>query len=46
MHNNESDDPRGKMILGHEPVKGYRPVFLIAFTVAVAYLAYVLYSTL
>lgn len=35
-----------KMILAHDPVKGYRPVFYAAFTAGVLYLAYILFQTL
>ena len=35
-----------KMILDHEEVPGYRPIFLIAITVGILYLAYILLRTL
>lgn len=35
-----------KMILAHDPVAGYRPVFYVAFTAGVLYLAYILFTTL
>lgn len=35
-----------KMILAHEAVAGYRPVFLVAITVGILYLGYIFYQTL
>lgn|GEM_PF-313766 len=35
-----------KMILAHDPVAGYRPVFYVTFTAGVLYLAYILFNTL
>lgn len=35
-----------KMVLSHDAVTGYRPAFLIAFTLGVLYLAFILYRTL
>ena len=35
-----------KMILAHDPVDGYRPVFYVIFAVSCVYLAYILISTL
>lgn len=35
-----------KMILAHDPVPGYRPAFLVAFTFGVLYLAWILLETL
>jgi len=35
-----------KMILAHDPVPGYRPAFLVAFTLGVLYLAWILFETL
>ena len=35
-----------KMVLAHDPVDGYRPVFKVIFTVGVLYLAYILLTTL
>jgi hypothetical protein len=41
------DQPdEGKMVLGHDAVKGYRPAFLIAITIGTLYLGYILYKTL
>lgn len=34
------------MVLDHEEVRGYRPVFLIAFIAGMLYLAYIFYQTL
>ncbi len=39
-----SDD--GKMVLAHDAVAGYRPVFLVAITIGILYLAYIFYKTL
>jgi len=35
-----------KMILTHDAVAGYRPVFYIAITVGVLYLSFILFKTL
>jgi hypothetical protein len=35
-----------KLILAHDPVAGYRPVFYVTFTAGVLYLAYILFTTL
>ncbi len=35
-----------KMVLAHDAVEGYRPVFLVAITLGTLYLAYILYATL
>ncbi len=35
-----------KLILAHDPVAGYRPIFFVAFTAGVLYLAYILFKTL
>jgi len=35
-----------KMILAHDPVEGYRPVFYATFAIGVIYLAYILFETL
>lgn len=35
-----------KMILSHDAVAGYRPVFYLSITVGLIYLAYILYKTL
>ena len=40
------DASEEKMVLAHDPVKGYRPAFYITFTFGVLYLAYVLFTTL
>jgi hypothetical protein len=34
------------MILAHDPVPGFRPVFAVIFAVSCLYLAYVLFTTL
>lgn len=42
-----SDHPHEeKMILAHEAVEGYRPVFYAAITAGTLYLAYVFFKTL
>lgn len=35
-----------KMILAHDEVEGYRPVFYVAITIGMVYLAYIFYRTL
>lgn len=35
-----------KMILAHDAVDGYRPVFYVAITVGLLYLAFILVKTL
>ncbi len=35
-----------KMILAHDAVDGYRPVFYVAITVGLLYLAFILFKTL
>lgn len=42
----DTSDHKEKMILDHEEVPGYRPIFLIAIIVGVLYLAYILLRTL
>lgn len=34
------------MILDHEAVPGYRPVFLVAITIGILYLGYIFFRTL
>ena len=35
-----------KMVLDHEEVPGYRPVFFVAITVGILYLAFIFFKTL
>jgi len=35
-----------KMELGHEPVPGYKKVFLIALTIAVIYFAIIMFNSI
>lgn len=35
----------GPMILAHDAVKGYRPVYYVCITVGILYLAYVFWQT-
>jgi len=35
-----------KMILAHDPVAGYRPIFYVTFAIGVLYLIYILIRTL
>jgi hypothetical protein len=35
-----------RMELTHEPVPGYRPIFLVAITVGLLYLGFILFRTL
>ena len=39
----ESDE---KMVLDHEEVPGYRPIFYAAITVGILYLAFIFFKTL
>lgn len=45
MSHNDSDHEE-KMILDHEEVPGYRPVFLVAITLGILYLAFIFIRTL
>jgi len=42
----ENSEHEEKMILDHDAVAGYRPVFLVAITVGIIYLGFILYQTL
>ena len=42
----QDSEHQEKMILDHEEVPGYRPVFLVAITAGILYLAYVFFRTL
>jgi hypothetical protein len=42
----DNNEHAEKMILAHEAVEGYRPVFLVAITVGILYLGYIFYQTL
>ncbi len=35
----------GPMILAHDAVKGYRPVFYVCITIGILYLAFVFWQT-
>ena len=39
------DPHEEKMILGHDPVPGYRPVFLVAIALGLVYLGFILLTT-
>ena len=41
-----SEERNEKMELSHKPVPGYRTVFLIAITIGVLYLGFILFKTL
>lgn len=43
QHGSHNDD--GPMILAHDAVPGYRPVFYVCITVGILYLAFVLWQT-
>jgi hypothetical protein len=43
-HNNPEDEEI--MVLDHEAVPGYRPIFMVAITVGILYLAYIFFKTL
>jgi hypothetical protein len=40
------EDHEELMELKHDPVPGYRPIFFVAITVGLVYLAVILYHTL
>jgi len=42
----ENEEHKEKMVLRHDAVEGYRPVFLVAITIGLLYLGYILYRTL
>lgn len=44
-HNNSEHTDEGPMILAHEAVEGYRPVFYVCITVGILYLAFVFWRT-
>ena len=46
MLDHEKTEQEEKMILDHDAVEGYRPVFLVAITVGIVYLGYIFYQTL
>jgi hypothetical protein len=41
-----ADQHEEKMILAHDAVDGYRPVFYVAIIAGVLYLAFILFKTL
>ena len=41
----EDENHNGPMILAHDAVKGYRPVFYICITIGILYLAFVFWQT-
>ena len=45
-HHEHDNDPRGDMVLGHEPIGNSRTYFYIVITLCTAWLAYILYETL
>ena len=46
MIEERSDEIEGKMELGHEPIPPYKTVFVIAITIGVLYLGFILLKTL
>jgi hypothetical protein len=46
MSHQEHKPGEEKMILAHDAVKGYRPVFYICITLGILYLALILVETL
>jgi hypothetical protein len=46
MSNDAQGPNRGKKILTHDPVDGYRPVFYICLVLGVLYLTLILVKTL
>jgi len=45
QHDNHGHAEDGPMILGHDAVEGYRPVFYICITIGILYLAFVLWQS-
>ncbi len=43
-HNNDQTED-GPMILSHDAVAGYRPIFYICITIGILYLAFVFWRT-
>ena len=43
--NNHGHDEDGPMILSHDAVAGYRPVFYICISLGILYLAFVFWQT-
>jgi hypothetical protein len=42
MKQNKSNHEKELMELKHDPVPGYRPVFLVVFTLSLLYMAFIL----
>ncbi len=42
---NQGHDEDGPMILSHDAVEGYRPVFYICISLVILYLAFVFWQT-
>lgn len=42
----ENSEQEEKMILDHEEVPGYRPVFLVAIALGILYLTFIFFRTL
>jgi hypothetical protein len=38
------NDEKERMVLGHDPVPGYKPVFLVVFALSVLYLAVIFFQ--
>ncbi len=45
QNNNHGQTEDGPMILSHDAVKGYRPIFYICITIGILYLAFVFWRT-
>jgi hypothetical protein len=45
LNNDPGQKQEGPMILAHEAVEGYRPIFYICITIGILYLAFVLWRT-
>jgi len=46
MSHDKKSEHEEIMVLDHEEVPGYRPVFLVAITLGILYLAFILFRTL
>lgn len=45
QNNNHDRAEDGPMVLAHDAVKGYRPIFYICFAIGMLYLAFVFWRT-
>ena len=45
LNNSHDQKQEGPMILDHDAVEGYRPIFYICITIGILYLAFVFWRT-